>query len=105
MNASLALSAIVGVLHYAVFRLVHQYADIYDEFDGDLPPITRLLVDSPIYYWTFPVLVAVALLIHHAGFASRAFTVAFSSIGTAVSTLLCVLGLYLPILQLGSLVS
>ena len=104
-NTSLVIGALVGALHYAVFHLVYQYAEIYDEFGGELPAITRMLIESPIYYWIFPVLVTIALLVHHAGYLSRSFVLLFSSIGSGISTALCVLGLYLPILQLGSVVS
>ena len=101
---SLALTLIVAALHYIAFLLIHRYAGIYAEFDGELPGITRMMIDSPLYYWIFPVLVAVAIAIHNAGYISRRLTLLFTTIGTGVSTALCVFALYLPILQLGSMV-
>ncbi len=104
LGTSLALALIVSALHYAVFRLIYRFADIYQEFDGDLPGITRLLLESPIIYWIWPVLVTVCLLLHHAGQVSRRLALGFATIGTGVTTFLCVVALYLPYFQLGSLV-
>lgn len=104
IGVSVVIALIVGVLHYAIFRLTFRFVEIYEGAGAELPLITRFLTDSPLFYWITPIVVSVSFILHQSGKLSAASVLIISVLGTVVSTVICVAGLYLPIFHLGSVV-
>lgn len=102
MNVSVVIAVIVGILHYAISGIPHQFEAVYSGFGAELPWITSFLIDSPVYFWVEPVVVAVGLLLHHSGHIGRVPIILVSVLGTLASYTVLMLGLYYPIFLLGS---
>ena len=102
INVSVAIAAIVGILHYAISGIPRQFEDIYNGFGAELPWITSFLIDSPIYFWMGPAVVAGGMLLHQFGHIGRVSIILVSILGTLASYTILMVGLYYPIFLLGS---
>ena len=80
------------------------FVEVFEGFGAELPILTQMLI-HPAYYWSIPILTGCVFLIHRAGLLTRSQTV-FLSTGISLGSIpLCIIGFYLPIFQLGSVVT
>ena len=103
--SSTAVSTIVAIAHFGLSRAAAQFADVFEDFGAELPMLTRLVTNDSLYYWVVPLGIALCFVAHHQGYLTRSQTLFISSAATIASIILCVVGLYLPIFQLGSVVN
>lgn len=100
--ASTTICVLVGALHYVLTTVARQFEAVFEGFGAELPVLTRFLLADSIYYWIVPSLVAIVVVSHHFGRVSRSMTLLVTSISNIASIILCTLGMYLPIFQLGA---
>ena len=105
LYGSTSIGVIVGVLHYMMTRIAHQFESVFEGFGADLPVLTQFLLPGSLYYWIVPLAVVITLAGHQLGHVSRRVTLLMSSIATVTSMIVSTLGLYLPIFQLGAVVT
>ena len=101
---STAFTFVSAVLHYVMYTVSLQFADVFAGFEAELPVLTQLLI-HPVYYWLIPILSGVAFFVHRLGFITKKQTVLLGTGLTLGSIPLCIIGFYLPIFQLGSVVT
>jgi len=103
--SSASFTIVVGAIHYSLSRVATQFNDVFEGFGADLPWLTNIMLPDSLYYWLVPLSFGICYIVHHLGFLSRPAVLLVSSVGTILSISLCIVGLYLPIFQLGAVVS
>lgn len=103
---SIAFTLIVAWVHYFLSsKVASQFEDVFDGFGAELPWLTNLMLPDAPYYWLAPIIIVLLHIAHHSGYLSRPMVLLASSVGTVASIVLCLIGLYLPIFQLGAVVA
>jgi type II secretory pathway component PulF len=102
---STTFTLIIAVLHALLSRVALQFNEVFDGFGAELPWLTKLMLSGSIYYWLMPMLFGLCFVVHHLGYINRAMVLFITSVGTIASMGLSVVGLYLPIFQLGAVVA
>ena len=103
--ASTSIGLVIAMLHYGMSLTAEQLADAFADADAALPLLTQALLPGSAYYWLLPVTIVAVLIAHHTNRLSRRVTTCACAGITIASMLLYVVGLYLPVVRLGTLVA
>ena len=101
---STGFTLITAAVHYVMYRVSLEFLDVFEGFGAELPTLTQILI-HPGYYWSVPILTGCAFLAHQMGYLGKVQTVLFGSALSLGSIPLCIIGFYLPIFQMGSVVT
>lgn len=102
--SSSSVTLIVSALHYVLSITANRLAQMFEGNGAELPWLTQFLIKDSVFYWIVPALIIAGFVAHHLGYLSRGSILLMSSVGTIFSIVISVIGLYLPLFQLGGLV-
>jgi type II secretory pathway component PulF len=86
-------------------RIASQFDQVFEGFAAELPFLTKLMLPGSIYFWLIPGIVILLAALNSLEVIQRSVVIALTAALSITSIGLYVVGLYLPIFQLGAVVS
>lgn len=103
--SSTAVVVIVGAVHYFLSQSAIEFEAVFKGFGTELPFVTQLMLPGSIYFWAMPGIALATVVLHQLKVVDKDTVVILSTLMTFASIGLFIIGMYLPIIQLGGAVS
>ena len=104
MYSSTALVVIVALVHYLLTKPAKLIREFLTDSGADLPLLTKMMFPDSAYYWIIPGIALLMVILNVFKLVSKRAAISVSGLLTVASIILFIVGLYLPIYQLGSVV-
>ena len=104
MYSSTAMVVIVALVHYLLTKPAKFIREFLTDSGADLPLLTKMMFPDSAYYWIIPGIALLMVVLNVLKLVSKRAAISVSGLLTVVSIILFIVGLYLPMYQLGSVV-
>ena len=104
-KAPIVITVITCILHVWLLNVSKKFIDVFEGFGAELPMLTKLFLPGSFIYYLLPAAAVIALLGHLLGMRSAKTAFSLISISTGLFIPAFIIAMYLPIFQLGSVVS
>ena len=104
-KAPIVITVITCILHVWLLNVSKRFIEVFEGFGAELPMLTKLFLPGSVMYYLLPAAAIIALLGHPLGMRSAKTAFSLISISSGLFIPAFIIAMYLPIFQLGSVVS
>jgi len=103
-NSTLVVST-VCLAHFALSRVAVHFEAIFEGFGNQLPLVSQLILPGSVFYWFAPACTILAAVAERSGRITKSHVGLIGGGLTILDCIVCIFGIYLPIFQLGTVIS